>query len=233
MSFYIGNNRSDRTPGLIRGNVLNGLCEKICIQTKKVFDACLSQTQIDDQVITLSGFNPANPTVPLTFVSGQNSSTSTFTISNVTIERLAERPNFARVTATVSIPIEVVYVDANSIEGTAAGTFTVTQDVVLYVPQPSIVPFTVEAFGGVILTEGTFPADATSPLTVTCCLALVLKIVSEAEILVPSYGYCLIPPCQSFSEDICNGFFDMPLFPTPASTETPTPVNLTDFNPQN
>ncbi len=216
MSFFIGNIRSDRTPGIIQGNPLNGLCERICIQTQKVFDACLQQTQIEGQEIVLTDFRPASPTYPLTFVSGQNDTTQPFTVSNLTIERLDDRPNFARVRATINIPVEVVYTDANNVAGTAKGSFTVDQDVVLYVPQPSIMPYSVQATGGVILTEGTFPADAGSPLTVKCCLALILKVVADAEILVPSYGYCLIPPCQSFTEDVCSGYFDLPLFPTPA-----------------
>lgn len=219
MSFFIGNIRGDRTPGIIQGNPLNGLCERICIQTQKVFDACLQQTQIDGQSIELTDFVPENPALPLTFVSGQNGPTSQFTVSNLSIERLEDRPNFARVRATVNIPVEVIYTDANNVLGSARGTFSVEKDVVLYVPQPSIVPFTVQASGGVILTEGVFPTDAQSPLTVNVCLALILKVVADADILVPSYGYCLIPPCQSFSEDVCAGFFDLPLFPTP----TPTP----------
>lgn len=216
MSFFIGNIRGDRTPGIIQGNPINGLCERICIQTKKVFDACLQQTQIEGQQIELTDFRPENPALPLTFVSGQNDPAQTFTVSNLSIERLDDRPNFARVRATITIPVEVIYTDANNVAGSARGSFTVDQDVVLYVPQPSILPFTVQASGGVILTEGVFPADASSPLTVNCCLALILKVVADADILVPSYGYCLIPPCQSFSEDVCEGFFDLPLFPTPA-----------------
>ena len=218
MSFFIGNIRSDRTPGIIQGNPLNGLCERICIQTQKVFDACLQQTQIEGQEITLTDFRPASPTYPLTFVSGQNDTTQSFTVTNLSIERLEDRPNFARVRATINIPVEVVYTDANNVAGTAKGSFTVDQDVVLYVPQPSIMPYSVQATGGVILTDGTFPAGAGTPLTVNCCLALILKVVADADILVPSYGYCLIPPCQSFTEDVCSGYFDLPLFPTPAPT---------------
>lgn len=218
MSFFIGNVRGDRTPGIIQGNPLNGLCERICIQTQKVFDACLQQSQIEGQQIVLTNFTPENPVFPLTFVSGQNDANQSFTVSNLSVERLEDRPNFARVRATITIPVEVVYTDANNVAGTATGSFTVDKDVVLYVPQPSIVPFTIQATGGVILTEGVFPADSGSPLTTNVCLALILKVVANADILVPSYGYCLIPPCQSFSEDVCTGFFDLPLFPTPTPT---------------
>ena len=38
MSFF-SNFSADRCPCQISGNPLNGLCEKVCVQVKKVFDA--------------------------------------------------------------------------------------------------------------------------------------------------------------------------------------------------
>ena len=32
-------------------NAMNGLCERICIQATKVFDACLNQSQIEMNVL--------------------------------------------------------------------------------------------------------------------------------------------------------------------------------------
>ncbi len=63
MSFFC-NFQSDRCPGQINGNPLNGLCEKVCIQVKKVFDACMQQTQLNDIVLPLTNFTPPNPTYP-------------------------------------------------------------------------------------------------------------------------------------------------------------------------
>ena len=42
MSFF-SNFQSDKCPGAISGNPLNGLCEKVCIQAQKIFDACIKQ----------------------------------------------------------------------------------------------------------------------------------------------------------------------------------------------
>ena len=50
MSFF-SNFQSDRSPGQINGNPLNGLCEKVCIQANKVFDACIKQTQEEGIVL--------------------------------------------------------------------------------------------------------------------------------------------------------------------------------------
>ncbi len=44
MSFFT-NNSGDRAPGRINGNPINGLCEKVCVQAQKVFDACINQFQ--------------------------------------------------------------------------------------------------------------------------------------------------------------------------------------------
>ena len=38
MSFF-SNFQSDKCPGTITGNPLNGLTEKVCIQAEKIFDA--------------------------------------------------------------------------------------------------------------------------------------------------------------------------------------------------
>ena len=47
MSFS-NNVRPDRMPGPIVGNAANGLCEKVCIEVKKVFDACIKQETLTD-----------------------------------------------------------------------------------------------------------------------------------------------------------------------------------------
>ncbi|MBO4962408.1 MAG: hypothetical protein J6C97_01385, partial [Clostridia bacterium] len=103
MSFF-SNFSSDRCPGPINGNPANGLCEKVCIQVNKVFDACLKQGQEDNVLIVLSQNTPENPTYPLTFVSAKSTSTEA-TLTGVSIDRLSDRPNFARVQATVGIPV--------------------------------------------------------------------------------------------------------------------------------
>ena len=210
MSFF-SNFQSDRSPCQITGNPLNGLCEKVCIQTKKVFDACIKQTQEEGIVLTPTSFTPENPTYPLTFVSAK-STTTRATVTSVQIDRLSDRPNFARVQVTLSVPMEVVYTDANGVTGTAESTTTLTGDVILFVPEPSIIPYFVEGVVSIVAPEGTF--DATNQtFTVSCCVTVILKMVMEVELLVPSYGYANIPPCQEYTQEVCSGFFELPLFP--------------------
>lgn len=210
MSFF-SSNRTDRCPGPIVGNPLNGLCERVCIQTKKVFDSCINQFQTQNVNVTITNYTPANPAFPLTFIGCAGSGESA-TVSNLVINRFDDRPNFARVSVDVNIPININYTDANGVAGTGTGILTVTEDVVMCVPQASVIPFTIEAFGSAICSDGEYIGD--NIFRITACVTVILRVVVEAELLVPSYGYCAIPPCQEFSNDVCAGVFDLPLYPT-------------------
>ena len=130
----------------------------------------------------------------------------------------------ARVTGTVAVPITVSFTDANDVTGTGVGTISIPVDVVLYVPQPSVVPYRVTAFANAICSSGTFVGGAT--FTVGACVTLIIRVVVDAELLVPTYGYCQIPPCQDFTQDICTGFFDLPLYPSQQPVDPPTQCNI-------
>ena len=181
MSFCNNSSTPDRCPGNINGNPMNGLCEKVCIQTVKIFDACMLQTSID-ATVALTNLSPANPTLPLTFVSGSSTS-QTGTITALTITPIADRPGLSRVTATIGIPVQIAYTDANGTAGTGTGTISVSH-----------------------VSDYTF--------SITCCVTIILSVQAPVNLLVPSYGYCKIPPCTEFSQDACQGVFDLPLFPT-------------------
>lgn len=209
MSFY-SNFQSDKCPGAITGNPLNGLTEKVCIQAERIFDACIKQTQVENYSLTLTDPDPATVTYPLTFISARSTS-SEATVSNLVIDRQTDRP-CARVQATVSVPMEVLYTDAAGVDGSATATVSLPIDVLLYVPAPSIMPFTVRAVVSAVAPEGTYNAE-TQGFTVSICATIIIKIAMSVEILVPAYGYCAIPPAQEYSQEVCAGFFELPLYP--------------------
>ena len=209
MSFY-SNFQSDKCPCQITGNPINGLTEKVCIQAEKIFDAGIKQTQIENYSLLLTDLTPANPTYPLTFVSARSTSAEA-TVTNLNVERQADR-SCARVQATVSIPVEVLYTDANGVDGSATGTVSIPVDVLLFVPAPSIMPFSVRAVASVVAPDGVYNAE-TEGFTVSLCVTLILKISMPVELLVPTYGYCAIPPMQEYSQEVCAGFFELPLYP--------------------
>lgn len=192
--------------------------DRVCIQTKKVFDACLKQLTEEDTSLVLTDVNPPNPVPPLRFISGRSISTRGI-INNLSVVRLDDRPRHGRVECDVIIPVEVAYLDANSVEGTGVGNLTVHCDVVLFLPEPSIIPFEVEAVVSAVCPEGAFSNiavlnnETVATFNVTACLSIILKIVMDVELIIPTYGYAVIPPCTNFSSEVCNGFFELPLFP--------------------
>lgn len=226
MSFYT-EPRSGLLPGQTN-NITNGLCERICVQVTKVFDACINQTQLDNLPIVVSNFSPANPTLPLTYISAYSSVNNPATITNLVITRFEDRPNFSRVQATVNIPVVVTYTDANGISGTGTATISINEDVVMYVPQPALTPINVTAFGSVVSTIGTFAGDST--FNITACVSILLKVVADVDVMIPSYGYPPIPPCTPYTNDeICPGVFDQPLYPTAVAPQTRNNQNNNNF----
>lgn len=209
MSFFC-NFQSDKCPGSINGNPINGLCEKVCVEAKKVFDACMQQSQLTNIILPITNLTPSNPTYPLTFISAK-STVSKGIISNLLIEPLAERPHASRVKADITIPVSVAYTDFNGVEGVATSSITVTKDVILNTPNASIMPYDVEALVSLVSTQGSYTGE--NQFTIDACVSIVLKIVMEVELLIPSYGYACIPPCQEYTQEVCAGFFELPMYP--------------------
>lgn len=210
MSFYINNSNNCR-PGAISGNPLTGLCERALIEVTKVFDACRRQTAETGLALPLSNFDPIDPTLPLTFISATASGSAI--VSNVIIDRISQRPNFANVSSTITIPVTVSYKDANGVLGTATSDIIVNENVVLFVPQPSVMPINITAFTIFTSTIGTIDTQGIIA-TVTGCLTIILKVIATVDLLVPSYGYPVIPACHASETNICPGESELPLFPT-------------------
>lgn len=212
MSFYI-NNTNPNKPGPVSGNALNGICEKILIETTKVFDACVCSTTETGIILQATNFNPANPALPLTYISAETSVGLSSTISDLVIERLDTCPNYATVSFTITIPVTITYRDANGVLGSALSSIVVNKSVLLFVPQPALMPIDIVATGIFSSRIGTF----TSPdiFTVTGCIQVIIKVVSVVDVLVPSYGYPVLPPCQQPpQQNACPGLQDLPLYPT-------------------
>lgn len=209
MSFS-NNCKSERIPGPIRGNALSGICEKTCIQAEKVFDACMSQSSMSDLQLTVTDVTPTDLTAPYKFVSAKSSSTAA-QITDLTVTDIPEDICYARVTCNVQIPVTVTFTDANGKTGTGTATVTVPKDVILHVSTPSVIPYSIQATVGFVASQGSYTAD--DQFTVTGCATVILKVTMPVDLLVPSYGYCYIPPCREYTQQVCEGVFDLPLYP--------------------
>jgi hypothetical protein len=213
MSFYsLQNADTQICPGSIRGEVTCGLIERVCIQVKKVYDACIQQERKENISICLCHIEPAcvQPVGPLEFVSCRSSGTKG-KLKDLTIQRLPERENFARVRCFVEIPVDVVFTDQNQNEFSGKGIICVLKDVILYVPDESIIPFFVDNIVSAVCVTGTYTGQTC--FNITACITIILKIVAEVDLLIPAYGFCRIPPCEEFSENVCDEFFGLPIFP--------------------
>ena len=241
MSFYSYKNANPCScPGAISGSALDGLQEKVCVQLKRVYDSCLQQEQLDDKEVVITSYAmvagnncgcncscgcgsaadttetvppTSAPVPPITFESCR-STTTEGVIRNLTVERLCDRPCFARVRCKIDVPIDILFVDSRCVEYIGKGVITVDKDVLLSIPDESIVPYSLESMVSAICVAGTYEGNNRFRLTV--CVTVILKVLAQVEILIPSYGFCPIPPCEEFAENVCDEFFSLPLFP-PAS----------------
>ena len=204
----------------------NNCSEKICIQGKKVFDACMKQITLQQITVSVSDVNPPSPAVPLRFISCKSTTTKGI-IENLVVERLTERPKYGRVQADVVVPVEVTYIDANNVEGVGQGTVTVPVDVVMFLPEPSIIPYAIEASVSAVSPEGQYSQTQEIDgvtyyiFVINCCVTAILKVTMDVELIVPSYGYAVIPPCQDYTEEVCSGYFELPLYPGGRINTTP------------
>lgn len=236
MSFYSYKNANPcACPGTITGSALDGLQEKVCVQVKRVYDSCLQQEQLDDKQVTITSYAMVAPSCntgcscncgcsdaadtvpptsapvpPITFESCR-STTTEGTIRDLTVERLCDRPCFARVRCKIDVPIDILFVDSRCVEYIGKGVITVDKDVLLSIPDESIVPYSLESMVSAICVAGTYRGNNVFQLTV--CVTVILKVLAQVEILIPSYGFCTIPPCEEFAENVCDEFFSLPLFP--------------------
>jgi hypothetical protein len=127
------------------------------------------------------------------------------------VERLCDRPQFARVKADVAVPIDILFTDQRCQEWMGQATIIVSKDVLLCIPGDSIIPFTIESLVSAICVSGTYIGSCQFEITV--CVTVALKVLAEVDIMIPTFGFCEIPPCEEFAETVCDEFFSLPLFP--------------------
>lgn len=197
-----------KAAGRITGSPLCGLCERVCIEAKKISDGCIGRFGNVTFTVTLSDFT-GGMTTPYTFERAVSSGSTT--LENLTVTAI--RGNRSRVAFDSFIPIIVYYTDAAGVTGTAKGTVTFSRDVVLTVPSDSVVPYSIEATTAISSNIGAFSSDYAS-VTIICCIIQIVRVVTTVEILVPSYGYCEYPACENYADEVCEGVFARPIFPS-------------------
>jgi len=201
-------------------DVNNNSCkEKICIETRRVFDACVKQIVNLEQTIQVTDVTPEDPVVPLTFVSGRTNNVEA-EITDLVVDVISTTPRCGRARGNIVLPVTVHYTDDNDVAGSGSATVTIPFDIIVNLPQPSILPYEIRAVGSGVLTAGEFTGtevidDQTFYIfDISICATIIIKVIVLVDIVIPIYGYAVLPPCTEYSQEVCQGFFELPIFPS-------------------
>lgn len=200
----------------------NEQCDKICIEAKRVFDACIKQLSEEDTTIIISDVSPASPATPLHFVSARSTAVRG-TITDLSVDVISSSPRTGRIQGNVEIPVVVNYLDNNGVEGSGTGTIIVPIDNVMNLPEPSVMPYEIQSSVSAVCPSGQYSptqpsAEDEYEFIVHLCASIILKVVCIVDIVINTLGYASIPPCVSYTQDACSGFFELPLFPSGTNT---------------
>lgn len=178
-------------------------CEKTCIEVKRVFDACLQQRSVSATLTVDFGSETATGVLSI-------NSSGASTISSLVVTPIAGTPN-SRVSYTVTTPITVT--GTNSAGATITGTSSMSfdLDIVLRVPQDGVIAPQIDATVVVVGLQNAVTAGNT--VTTNACVTIITKVVADVILVVPTYGYPVLPPCQEYTQDVCSGVFNTPVFP--------------------
>lgn len=178
-------------------------CEKTCIEVKRVFDACLQQRSVSATLTVDFGLETATGVLSI-------NSSGASTISSLVVTPIAGTPN-SRVSYTVTTPVTVT--GTNSAGATITGTSSMSfdLDIVLRVPQDGVIAPQIDATVVVVGLQNAVTAGNT--VTTNACVTIITKVVADVILVVPTYGYPVLPPCQEYTQDVCSGVFNTPVFP--------------------
>ncbi len=200
MACYCNNTKA---AGRISGNPLNGLCERICIAVKKVFDGCERSFSGESFSLALSVVGLP----PYSFIEARSNGATTVTNLTVTSTENAR----SRVSFTANVPVSVTYSDASGTTRSINTTLQISRDVLLRLPSEAVVPYEIEVATGLFANVGSI--NDSGLLSMTVCARQIVRVVADVEILVPSYGYCEYPECAEDGDASCLGLLQLPVFP--------------------
>lgn len=169
----------------------DGLCCRMVIETKRVFDGCA----FTDENITLT--LTADEQIPQgsEFVSARVVS-SEFTAFSI----VDCGDGCSRVSGEIVTKFAVVYALGGECYSVAA-TYRERREALLRLPSTSIVPFSIEV--QTVMNVGSGAVVSANAVSVSGCLLQIIKVTAPVDILVPTYGYCKYPPCTGSA---CSGF---------------------------
>ena len=193
--------------GRISGNPLNGLCERVCIEVPVVYDGCISRDRSLSFQLVLSDITPGM-IYPYTFLNAVSSGDAT--LENTIVSSVDN--NRIRIQGDVVIPMTVTFTDATGRIGTGRSSIALHKDIILRIPERSLVPYRISVTANAVSQIGNFINE--TMVNIMCCVICIIKTVVTSDIVVPAYGYSVYPSCTDGSEDLCAALFNLPLFPS-------------------
>ena len=178
----------------------NNTCEKTCVDVKKVFDACIQQYNDKLTLTTQEQF------ATITSIAGSGSPT----VSSLEISPIPGSPN-SRVTCTVTSPITINGTNATGTAITETISTDFDLDIIMRVPQDGVISPQIETNVAITGLQNTITEGTT--IVTNACITIIVKVIANVILVIPSYGYPTLPPCQEYTQDICNGLFGTPIFP--------------------
>lgn len=181
--------------------------KRVCIETKRVFDACIQKVKVEDAILDVNFPVPPPANAIVTVIANSGPAV----LTDLMVEPVQGNP-CSRVSYTLTIPVMVTAVDNANNTYTGTSSYVVTSDILLKVPPSTpMLPVTVEVQSGltgvaVSLSDGILVADL--------CILILNKAVALVILSIPTYGYPFIPECTAFSDDVCRGVFTQPIFPS-------------------
>lgn len=183
------------------GGSFDGLCCRMVIETKRVFDGC----EFTDNNITLTLTTVEALPADAEFVSARvvDSEFVSYTITDGT-ERCK------RVAGEIITRFAVTYSSGGNCF-TVPATLREQREVLLRLPNEGIVPYAIEVQAQMIVGSGAI--IGTNAVSVSGCFLRIIKVTAPVDILIPTYGYCVYPPCTGCA---CSGFTSDPqrIFPS-------------------
>ncbi|MCH5350424.1 MAG: hypothetical protein J1F39_00450 [Clostridiales bacterium] len=173
------------------GGSFDGLCCRMVIETKRVFDGCAST----DNNVTLNLVTEESIPAGSDFVSARVAS-SEFSSYSIGDGDGVCNSVFGEIVTTFA----VTYNDAGVLR-TVAAIQREQVSVRLKLPNGGLIPYTIEV--QMAMNIGAGAIIGANAVSVTGCKVRIIKVTAPVDILIPTYGYCKYPPCTGGA---CPGF---------------------------
>ncbi|MCH5165442.1 MAG: hypothetical protein J1G01_03470 [Clostridiales bacterium] len=173
------------------GNFEDGLCCRMVIETKRVFDGCA----FTDENITLTLTTQQQIPQDAVFVSAR-------IVSSEFVDFIVTNGNdgCSNVIGDIVMTFAVTY-SSGGVLTTVQATHRDSRNVLLRLPSGnSLVPYSIEVQSNMAIGSGAIIGP--NAVSVSGCLLQIIKVTAPVDILIPTYGYCKYPPCTG---SVCPG----------------------------